>query len=196
MKVLIACECSGVVCNAFRANNHEAWSCDLRNSRNPYHIVGDVLSILNDEWDMMIAHPPCTYLARCGSRHFKARQVEQQEAIQFVKQLYNCAIPKVAIENPVGVLSSKWKQAHQVIQPWMFGHNENKKTCLWLKGLDPLQPTEVVEGLHNRVYDMSYTLMRSNLRSITYDGIAKAMADQWGPSLRSEQVKGDVCLSA
>lgn len=182
MKILIACEYSGRVREAFRKLGHDAWSCDLLPSddNSPYHIQGDVLEILNDGWDMMIAHPPCTHLAVSGARWFKDKQVEQKEALAFVRQLLDAPIPMMALENPISVISSKIRKPDQIIQPWQFGHGETKATCLWLKNLPKLTPTNIVEGRHGAVWKMPPSPNRWKLRSITYQGIADAMADQWG----------------
>ena len=159
MKVLIACEYSGRVRGAFRDLGHDAWSCDLLESedQSPYHIVGDALSAALDRtWDLMIAHPPCTHLAVSGARHFQAKKADgrQQEAIDFFLALARLPIPRIAIENPVCIMSSIWRKPDQTIQPWMFGHGETKATCLWLKGLPHLVPTNIVDGRHPRVHLM------------------------------------------
>ena len=180
-KVLIACEFSGIVRDAFTSVGHEAVSCDiLATEANGLHYQGDVLDILDGDWDLMIAHPPCTYLAVSGARWFKHRQKEQQEAIGFVRKLMNARIKRIAIENPVGVLSTKIRKPEQIIQPWQFGHGETKATCLWLKGLPQLVATDIVDGRENRIHKMSPGKDRSKLRSLTYKGVAEAMANQWG----------------
>ena len=180
MRVLVACEFSGVVRNAYRLRGHEAWSCDLL-SGGPYHIHGDVLKVLDDGWDMMIAHPPCTHLAVSGARWFKDKKEEQKKAILFVETLWDAPIERIAIENPVGVLPrlSKLGPATQFVQPWWFGHGETKKTGLWLKNLPPLTATNVVEGREGRIWKMPPSKDRGRLRSITCTGLAKAMAEQW-----------------
>lgn len=180
MRVLVACEFSGVVRRAFRDLGHDAWSCDILPSddNSPFHIQADVRTVLNDGWDLMIAHPPCTYLAVSGARWFKNRLNEQAEAIEFVKTLMNAPIPRMAIENPRSILSTRIRKPDQTIQPWQFGHGEKKLTCLWLKNLPKLKPTNIVSGRKTRIHSLSST--RSKERSITYEGIAKAMADQWG----------------
>src|SRR4030042_5932448 len=180
MKVLIACEFSGIVRDAFSSKGHDAWSCDLLPSeRTGNHIQDDVLNHLNDGWDLMIAHPPCTYLCVSGARWFKYRQNEQHEAIMFFMSLVNAPIPKVCIENPIGVMSTEYRKPDQIIQPWMFGHGETKATCLWLKGLPKLKPTHVVPGREARVHKMPPSKDRWKERSRTYPGIAQAMAEQW-----------------
>ena len=149
MKVLVACEFSGVVRDAFIARGHDAMSCDLRPSETPGpHYQGDVFDIINDGWDLMIAHPPCTHLSVSGARHFAAKRADgrQQEAVAFFLLLAKSEIPRIAIENPVCIMSSVWRKPDQIIQPWQFGHGETKATCLWLKGLLKLQPTNIVEG--------------------------------------------------
>ena len=181
MKVLVACEFSGVVRNAFSKKGHEAWSCDILDSETEgNHINGDVLDVLNNSWDLMIAHPPCTHLAVSGARWFKDKQDEQKKAIDFFMKLANAPIDKICIENPVCIMSSRWRKPDQTIQPWMFGHGEVKRTCFWLKNLPKLNPTDIVEGREARVHLMPESKKRWKERSRTYQGIADAMADQWG----------------
>jgi len=182
MKVLVACEFSGRVRDAFRDRGHNAWSCDYEPAEDssPYHIQYNVLSYLNDGWDMMIAFPPCTHLAVSGARWFKYKQREQKEALQFIRYLMRANIEKIAIENPVGVISTKIRKPDQIIQPWQFGHPETKATCLWLKGLPLLKPTNIVEGRYGRVWREPPSKDRWKNRSRTYLGIAEAMAEQWG----------------
>jgi site-specific DNA-cytosine methylase len=182
MRVLVACEYSGTVRDAFIARGHDAWSCDLLPTDVPGpHYTGDVNNIINDGWDMMLAFPPCTHLCVSGARWFKDKQQEQADALDFVRLLMNANIPLIAIENPIGVISTKIRRPDQIIQPWMFGHGETKATCLWLKGLPLLAPTRVVEGREARVHRLPPSPDRWKLRAKTYAGIAKAMADQWGP---------------
>ena len=184
MKVLIACEFSGIVREAFKNKGHNAWSCDFLPSEiYGQHIQGNVLDILNDEWDLMIAHPPCTYLAVSGARWFKIRKKEQEGALNFVRILLNANIPKIALENPISVISTRIRKPDQIIQPWMFGHGETKATCLWLKGLPKLQATNIVEGREGRIWKEPPSLDRWKNRSRTYIGIAKAMVEQWGGGL-------------
>lgn len=182
MRVLVACEYSGRVREAFRALGHDAWSCDLLPSEDdsPYHMQTDVFNVIKDDWHLMIAHPPCTHLAVSGARWFKDKQKEQQEALEFVDILLNAPIDKIALENPISIISSKIKKPTQIIQPWMFGHGETKATCLWLKNLPKLVPTNIVDGREARVHNMSPGPNRWKERSRTYEGIAKAMAEQWG----------------
>lgn len=182
MKVLVACEFSGRVREAFRAKGHDAWSCDLIESEDasPFHIQGDCLEILDNDWDLMIAHPPCTHLAVSGARWFKNKLTEQAEALDFVYTLMTASIPKICIENPISIISSKIRKPNQIIQPWQFGHGETKATCLWLKGLPKLVPTNIVEGREAKVHLMSPGPNRWKERSRTYQGIANAMAEQWG----------------
>ena len=183
MRVLIACEYSGRVRRAFRALGHDAWSCDLLPAEDGgRHIQGDVLPLLHDGWELMIAHPPCTHLAVSGARWFPEKRAsgEQQEAIDFFLALARAPIPRIAIENPVCIMSSVWREPDQVIQPWQFGHGETKATCLWLKGLPPLVPTKIVSGRHPRIHMMPPSEDRWKERSRTYEGIAQAMAAQWG----------------
>lgn len=180
MRVLIACEFSGIVRNAFIARGHDAVSCDLLPTEKPGpHIQGDVLEVLNRGWDLMIAHPPCTYLARSGARWWPNKLTEQAEAIEFVRQLLNAPIPLIAIENPIGILSTRIRKPDQIIQPWMFGHGETKATCLWLKGLPLLTPTNIVAGRATRIHYEQPGPNRWKNRSRTLPGIAMAMALQW-----------------
>jgi hypothetical protein len=144
------------------------------------HYQGDVRDIINQGWDLMIAHPPCTHLAVSGARYFYRKQNEQKEALEFVKELMSAPIEKICIENPISIISSKIRKPDQIIQPWMFGHGETKATCLWLKGLPLLKPTNIVEGRENRIHRMPPSPERWKNRSRTYSGIAKAMAEQWG----------------
>ena len=182
MKILIGCEFSGTVRRAFRAVGHEAWSCDLlpADDESHYHIQGDLLGVIGDGWDLAVFHPPCTHLAVSGARWFKDKRAEQAEALEFVRTLLAAPIPMIALENPVSIISSHIRKPDQVIQPWMFGHGYVKATCLWLKGLPPLVPTDVVDGREARVHRMSPGPNRWKERSRTYPGIAKAMAEQWG----------------
>jgi len=180
MKILIACEYSGIVREAFSNKGHDAWSCDILPTEIPgNHIQGDVLNVLNDGWDMMIAFPPCTHLCVSGARWFKNKQKEQKEAIEFFMTLANANINKIAIENPVGIISNRWRKPDQIIQPWQFSHGETKATCLWLRGLPLLKPTNIVKGREARIHKMPPSKDRGKLRSLTYQGIADAMADQW-----------------
>jgi len=181
MNVLIACEFSGKIREAFVQKGHNAWSCDLIPSEiSGQHIQGDVLDIINNDWDLMIAHPPCTFLAVSGARWFEYRQKQQKEALRFVKQLLQAHIRKICIENPVSIISTKIRKPDQIIQPWMFGHGETKATCLWLKNLPLLTPTNIVKGREHKIHKMPPSRNRGKLRSITYQGIADAMAEQWG----------------
>ena len=185
MKVLVACEESQVVCKAFRAKGHEAFSCDViecSGGHPEWHIRGDVLDVVCDGWDMMLAFPPCTHLAVSGARWFAEKRADgrQQAAINFFMRLAEADIPGVCIENPVGIMSTVWRRPDQIIQPWMFGHGETKATCLWLKGLPKLVPTNVVDGRERRIWKMAPSGERGVLRSKTYPGIALAMANQWG----------------
>ena len=180
-KLLIACEYSGRVRDAFTAEGWDATSCDLLPTESPgKHYQGKVEEIIDKGWDMMICHPPCTHLAVSGARWFKEKIAEQQEALEFVKMLLNAPIPKIALENRISIISSKIRKPDQIIQPWQFGHGETKATCLWLKGLPPLIPTKIVEGRENVVHKMPPGPERWKNRSRTYLGIAEAMAKQWG----------------
>jgi len=179
--VLVACEFSGTVRDAFIKAGHDAVSCDLLPTEKPGpHHQGDVMDIIGDGWDMMIAHPPCTHLAVSGARWFKHKQKEQREALRFVVGLLDAPIEKIALENPVSIISTRVRKPDQIIQPWMFGHGETKATCLWLKGLDRLVPTDIVEGRESRIHRLPPTKDRWKIRSTTYEGIAQAMAKQWG----------------
>lgn len=180
MRVLIACEVSGVTRDAFAAHGHEAWSCDLEPSETPgRHHQGDVLEILADGWDLMICHPPCQHLAVSGARWFGEKNDEQQAAIEFARTLHNAPIPRICLENPKSILSTHLGPPDQILQPWQFGHGEKKLTCLWLKGLLPLRPTRIVEGRVEAVLNAPDSLGRAQRRSRSYPGIAEAMAAQW-----------------
>ena len=181
MKVLVACEYSGVVRDAFAAKGHYVMSCDLLPSETAGpHYQGDIRDILFNTWDLMIAHPPCTHLSVSGARWFKDKLPEQAEALDFVRLLLEAPIARIALENPISIISSRIRKPDQIIQPWQFGHGETKATCLWLKGLPPLVPTDVVEGREARVHKMPPSPDRWKERSRTFTGIAAAMADQWG----------------
>lgn len=181
MKVLIACEFSGTVRDAFAARGHDAWSCDILPTEKPgQHLQCDVREVLDRKWDIMIAHPPCTHLAVSGARWFKDKQVEQAEALDFVRTLLDAPIERIALENPVSIISSRIRKPDQTIQPWQFGHGEVKRTCLWLKNLPLLKPTDEVVGREARVHKMPPSPDRWKKRSITYQGIANAMSEQWG----------------
>lgn len=188
MRILVACERSGLVRDAFAAYGHDAWSCDIVPSTRPgNHYCGDIRNIILEPWDLMIAHPPCTHLAVSGARWFKEKEQEQREALWFVGIFMTSSIPHIAIENPVSVISSKFRPADQVIHPWQFGHPEQKATCLWLKNLPPLTPTNNVRKKmmqlerkdRERIHFLPKTEDRAILRSETYQGIADAMASQW-----------------
>lgn len=183
MNVLVACEFSGVVRTAFRMWGHSVLSCDLLPAEDgsPFHYVGDVRNVIRlYRWDLMIAHPPCDHLAVSGARWFKDKLDKQQAALEFVRELMDSKIPRICIENPISIISSRIRKPDQIIQPWMFGHGETKATCLWLKGLPKLIPTNIVEGREQRVHRMAPGPNRAKDRSRTYQGIAEAMAEQWG----------------
>jgi hypothetical protein len=186
MRVLVACEFSGIVRDAFTAYGHEAWSVDLLPSELPgLHVQADIIDFLRrpwtpGHWDLMIAFPPCTYLARSGAQWWPGKQAEQLAALEFVRELAQANIPKIAIENPIGKLSSAWRKPDQIIQPWMFGHGQVKATCLWLYGLPALKPTLVVEGRKPTVHMAPDSKDRWKKRSRTLMGLAYAMAEQWG----------------
>jgi hypothetical protein len=193
MKVLVACEYSGAVRDAFAALGHDATSCDLLPSdAGGKHYTGDVMDIIGDGWDLMVAHPPCTYLCVSGNKwflpkyadRFPNRAEQREDALKFVRALMDAPIGKIAIENPISVISSRIRKPDQVIQPWMFGHGETKATCLWLKGLPKLTPTDVVDGRVQRLANLPPSAERWKLRSATFAGIAAAMAEQWGGDIR------------
>jgi hypothetical protein len=181
MRVLVACEFSGTVRDAFILAGHDAMSCDLlpTESAGP-HYQGDVRDVLGNGWDLMIARPPCTHLAVSGARWFKDKLAEQAEALDFVRLLMDAPIPRIGIENPVSIISSRIRKPDQVIQPWQYGHGETKSTCLWLKNLPKLTPTNIVDGREARVHRMPPGPDRWKERSKTFPGIAAAMAAQWG----------------
>lgn len=189
MKVLIACEFSGVVRQAFRRRGHDAWSCDLLPAEdgNENHIQQDALRLLRQDWDLMICHPPCTHLAVSGARWFEQKRAEQIAALGFVQCLLDAPIPRIALENPISIISSRIRKPDQIIQPWQFGHGEVKATCLWLKNLPKLTPTNIVEGRRPRVHFASPGPDRWKERSRTLQGIAEAMAMQWGGDMATAQ---------
>ncbi len=182
LRVLVACEFSGVVRDAFNARGHEAMSCDLLPGTGVGpHFQGDVRDVLDYPWDLMIAHPPCTHLSVSGARHFKDKRFDgrQQSAVSFFMMLAKADIPMIAIENPVCIISSLWRKPNQIIHPWEHGHGEQKQTCLWLKNLPLLKASNVVEGREQRVWKMGPSEDRWKERSKTFPGIAEAMAEQW-----------------
>ena len=182
MKVLVACEFSGIVRDAFASHGHYAVSCDIIPSekRKGNHYIGDARDLLDGAWDLMIAHPPCTHLAVSGARWWKDKKEEQEEAIKFFFELWNCKIPRICIENPVGIIGSKYLKCTQTIQPYEFGHNEQKRTCLWLKNLPELYPTKRMTGRIQKIHNIGESSSRARERSRFYTGIAIAMAKQWG----------------
>lgn len=189
MKILVACEYSGTVRDAFIRHGHDAISCDLLPTESPGpHYQGDVMDIINNGWEMMIAFPPCTHLCVSGARWFKDKRNEQDEAIKFFMALVNADIERIAIENPIGIMSTRYRKPDQIIQPWMFGHPETKATCLWLKNITKLVSVNNVyddmmklsKRERERVHNMTPSPDRWKLRSKTYSGIAEAMATQWG----------------
>jgi hypothetical protein len=190
MRILIACEYSGTVRDAFAARGHYAMSCDLLPTETEgMHYQGDVFDVIDQDWDMAIMHPPCTHLAVSGAAHFAAKIADgrQQQALDFVQKLMDCKIPKWCLENPISIISSKIRKPDQIIQPWMFGHPESKATCLWLNGLPKLKETKNVKELFNslpkkeqqRIHYLSPSADRWKIRSKTFQGIADAMAEQW-----------------
>jgi hypothetical protein len=203
MKILVACEFSGVVRDAFINRGHDAWSCDIlpTDIRPERHITGDVLEVIDDGWDMLLAFPPCTHLSGSGCRwatdhwvkkkshpdgrywHDGSKKREQRKAgAAFFMAMINAPITKIAVENPIGIMSTQYRKPDQIIQPWQFGHGETKATCLWLKGLPLLVPTDIVEGREQRIWKMAPSETRARERSKTYQGIANAMAQRWGCS--------------
>lgn len=195
MNVLIACEESGETRRAFRELGHNAWSCDLLpagDGETDYHYQGDIFEFIDfyGGWDLMIAHPPCTHLAISGARWFKDKVEEQKEALKFVQALMDLDIHSIAIENPISVISSKIRKPDQIVQPWMFGDPFTKTTCLWLKNLPPLYPTDIVDKGERHVtkggkslpkwYNLPPSEDRAKIRSRTFPGFARAMAQQWG----------------
>ena len=191
MRILVACESSGIVRDAFIRAGHDAMSCDLLPTDSPGpHYQGDVFDVIDYPWDLMIGRPPCTHLSVSGSRHFAAKKLDgrQQAAVSFFMRLIRQSshIPMVAIENPVCIMSSLYRKPDQIIQPWQFGHGETKATCLWLKGLPLLQPTNIVEGREARIHRMPPSPDRWKERSKTFQGIADAMASQYGAQAQME----------
>ena len=187
MKILIACEYSGTVREAFSKLGHDVWSCDLLDTEIlGKHYKGSVEDIICQGWDMMIAHPPCTHLAVSGARWFKDKVVEQREALEFVRLLLNAPIERIALENPISIISSQVRKPDQIIQPWQYGHGETKATCLWLQNLPKLQPTNIVEGREQRIWKMPPGENRWKERSRTFEGIAQAMAAQWGSLIEAQ----------
>ena len=197
MKILVGCEESQAVTKAFRELGHEAYSCDIQDCSGGYpewHLKMDVFQAIDlHDWDMGVFFPDCTYLTVSANKWYKdmpprksgvlvgaERREARVKAIDFFMKLYNCKIPKVSIENPIGVMSSQFRKPDQVLQPWMFGHGETKATCLWLRGLPKLEPTNIVDGRHQKMHLLPNTKDRAKLRSKTYPGIAEAMAEQWG----------------
>lgn len=188
MRVLIACEYSGVFRDAFIAEGHDAMSCDLLPTESPGpHYQGDLFDVIDYPWDLAIFHPECTHLAVSGSRHFEEKRMDgrQQAAVSFFMRIVRRSdhIPMTAIENPVCIMSSMYRKPDQIVQPWQFGHGETKATCFWLKGLKPLVPTNIVEGREARIHRMPPSADRWKERSRSYPGIAKAAAEQWGDSI-------------
>lgn len=191
LRVLVACEFSGTVRRAFRALGHDAWSCDLLPAEDgsEFHCQGDILEVFTSlaGVDLLIAHPPCTHLAVSRARWFAGKKTEQEAALLFVRRLMGLWVPHIALENPISIISSHIRKPDQIIQPWQFGHGETKATCLWLKNLPPLTPTNIVEGREARVHKMPPCQDRWKERSRTYEGIAAAMAEQWGAYVAAQK---------
>lgn len=186
MKVLIACEFSGVVRDAFLARGHDAISCDLLPTEKPGpHIQNDIRDVSLSGYDLMIAHPPCTHLAVSGARWMPGKEEQIQAALEFVQWLMSAPVPRICIENPISLIGSRIRPSDQTIHPWQHGHNEEKTTCLWLKNLPRLRATNVVDGREQRVWRLPPSEDRWKERSRTYAGIAEAMATQWGNSIQS-----------
>ena len=197
MKILVACEESQAVTIELRKLGHEAYSCDIiecSGGHPEWHLQQDVTPLLEEPWDMIIAFPPCTHLAVSGAKHFEQKRKDgrQQQGIDFFMMFADVDCPRVAIENPIGIMSTIWRKPDQIIQPWWFGHGETKATCLWLKGLPRLVPTDIVDGREQRVWKMPPSEDRAKLRSKTFPGIAKAMAEQWAGI--AEELRGGVWL--
>lgn len=189
MKILVACEESQAVTIELRRLGHEAYSCDIEpcsGGHPEWHLQVDALELLKMKWDMILAFPPCTHLAVSGARYFEQKRKDgrQQAAIDFFMRFANADCPKIAIENPVGIMSSVWRKPDQIIQPWQFGHGETKKTCLWLKGIPLLVPTNIVDGREQRIWKMPPSEDRAKNRAKTFPGIARAMAEQWAGDIR------------
>lgn len=208
LRILVGCECSGAVRRELRDRGHDAWSCDILPAEDdsPYHLQCDVLSVLANGWDMGIFFPPCTHLSGSGARwctdHWVTKKThpdgrywwdgsqkrhQQAEAVEFVKAIWAAPIAKVAVENPVGRLSTLWMKPTQIIEPWQHGHGEKKATCLWLRGLPAIVPTKIVSGRKQAVWRMGPSKTRARDRSLTYPGIAAAMAAQWTPDVLLEE---------
>jgi hypothetical protein len=184
-RVLIGCEESGVVREAFRELGHDAWSCDLIPARDGsiYHLQQDVREVLGLGWDLGVFHPPCTHLAVSGARWFREKRLEQEEALEFVRLLLDAPIPRSALENPVSIISTRIRKPDFITQPWQHGDPYQKTTCFWLKNLPPLAPSDIVEGREQKCWRMGPSPDRAKLRSETYPGIARSMATQWGSLL-------------
>lgn len=192
MRILVACEESQAVTIELRRLGHEAYSCDIipcSGGHPEWHLQQDVIPLLQEDWDMIIAFPPCTHLAVSGARYFEQKRADgrQQQGIDFFMEIANADCPKIAIENQIGIMSSKWRKPDQIIQPWQYGHGETKATCLWLKGLPKLKPTNIVEGREQRIWKMPPSEDRAKLRSKTFPGIARAMAEQWAGEATEEK---------
>lgn len=183
-RILIGCEESAKVRDAFRTAGHDAYSCDLIGTRgdSAWHMTGDIFAAIYTKgpWDMLVCFPPCTHVARSGARWWPSKIGLQRKALEFMRDLLECPVPRIAMENPIGAFNSWWCKPDQIIQPWQFGHGDTKATCLWLKNLPLLKPTDIVEGREPRSWRMGPSPTRARDRSETYQGVANAMAEQWG----------------
>lgn len=195
MRILVACEESQAVTIELRKLGHEAYSCDIEpcsGGHPEWHLQVDALELIKMKWDMIIAFPPCTDLAVSGARYFEEKRKDgrQYRAIEFFMRFAEADCPKIAIENPVGIMSTHWRKPDQIIQPWQYGHGETKATCLWLKGLPKLEPTNIVEGREHRIWRMPPGKDRAKMRAKTFPGIAKAMAEQWVGNFNEDLEEG------
>lgn len=196
MRILVACEESQAVTMELRRLGHEAYSCDIEpcsGGHPEWHLQVDALELLKMKWDMILAFPPCTHLAVSGARYFLEKQKDgrQKAAIDFFLKFANAQCPKIAIENPVGIMSTYYRKPDQIIQPWQFGHGETKRTCLWLKGLQPLIPTDIVDGREQRIWKMPPNANRAKNRAKTFPGVARAMAEQWAGDALERRIGGN-----
>ena len=196
MKVLVACEFSGTIREAFSKMGHDATSCDFVDSEIPgSHYRGDVRDLFGNNWDLMIANPPCNHLAISGAKWFQEKKEKQKAALDFVRELMYCGIPRIAIENPISIISTRIRKPSQIVHPWMFGHGVAKSTCLWLKNLPKLVPTNVVEGRAQSILMAPDVKDKWKFRSRTFSGVAEAMAGQWGTETTIQPTLLDHCAA-